>query len=91
MAIRPTCSIHFQHFITRQEKIVVELVANKVSPLVVNPGRVLLTSERLYFQSYNNVELEPVVKIRLSSLQHVWRRRYLLRPQGLELQYVNAR
>lgn len=25
-------------------------------PLVVNPGRILLTSDRLYFQPFNNVE-----------------------------------
>ena len=32
------------------ERIVVETVGNKITPLVLNPGRVLLTNERLYFQ-----------------------------------------
>ena len=45
------------------EKIVLETVGNRVTPLVLNPGRVLLTNERLYFQPYNNVEMEPVTKV----------------------------
>ena len=38
------------------EKVVLETQGNKITPLVVNPGRILLTSSRLYFQPYNNVE-----------------------------------
>ena len=77
------------------ERIVVETVGNRITPLVLNPGRVLLTNERLYFQvvpifyqpssfqlqPYNNVEVEPVTRIRLSSVTALFRRRYLLRPQ----------
>jgi len=69
------------------EKIVLETVGNRVSPLVLNPGRVLLTNERLYFQPYNNVEREPVTKVRLSNITGVHCRRFLLRPQGLEIEY----
>ena len=80
------------------ERIVVETVGNRITPLVLNPGRVLLTNERLYFQvlptfypcvctnlihwqPYNNVEVEPVTRIKLSSVTALFRRRYLLRPQ----------
>lgn len=38
------------------ETVVLEIQANKVLPLVVNPGRVLLTTSRLYFQPYNNMD-----------------------------------
>lgn len=38
------------------EKILVETQADKITPLVVNPGRVVLSNSRLYFQSYNNIE-----------------------------------
>jgi hypothetical protein len=38
------------------EKVILETQGSKITPLVVNPGRVLLTSSRLYFQPYNNVE-----------------------------------
>merc|ERR1719334_1449911 len=69
------------------EKIVLETTGNRITPLVLNPGRVLLTNERLYFQPYNNVEPEPVTKIRLSAIESLHCRRYLLRPQGLELEY----
>ena len=73
------------------EKIVFETIGNKVTPLVLNPGRILLTSERLYFQSYNNIEKDPVTKIKLSSITDVYCRRFLLRPQGLEIDYLDDR
>lgn len=38
------------------EKVILETQGSKITPLVVNPGRILLTSSRLYFQPYNNVE-----------------------------------
>ena len=38
------------------EEIVLEVQANKVLPLIINPGRILLTSCRLYFQPYNNMD-----------------------------------
>jgi len=74
-----------------QEKIIMETVGNKITPLVLNPGRILLTSMRLYFQAYNNLESEPVVKIKLSSIKRIFRRRYLLRPQGLEIEYEGTK
>jgi factor associated with neutral sphingomyelinase activation len=40
-----------------QEKIIVEMAGEKVTPMVGNPGRVLLTSHRLYFQPFNNAEV----------------------------------
>nr|CAD7195391.1 unnamed protein product [Timema douglasi] len=40
------------------EKVVLETQGSKITPLVVNPGRILLTSSRLYFQPYNNIEPE---------------------------------
>ena len=38
------------------EQVVTEVQASKVLPLVVNPGRVLLTNSRIYFQPYNNMD-----------------------------------
>lgn len=38
------------------EQVVLETQTNKVSPLVINPGRVLLTTSRIYFQPYNNMD-----------------------------------
>lgn len=38
------------------EKTQLECQADKITPLVTNPGRVMLTSSRLYFQPFNNVE-----------------------------------
>lgn len=33
------------------------VLGERIAPLVSNPGRIMLTSSRLYFQPYNNVEL----------------------------------
>jgi factor associated with neutral sphingomyelinase activation len=66
------------------EETVVELSGERVTPLVTNPGRIMLTSSRIYFQPYNNVEVEPVLKLQLSELKYVTKRRYLLRHVGLE-------
>lgn len=67
------------------EKIIHEASASKITPLVCNPGRLLVTSKRLYFQPFNNVEPEPVMKINLSNIKYVTKRRYLLRHVGIEI------
>ncbi|CAG9854526.1 unnamed protein product [Phyllotreta striolata] len=69
------------------EKIVIELQTDKVSPLVVNPGRIVLSTSKLYFQPYNKMGEYPI-KINLSSIKQVVKRRFLLRQIGLEI-YCN--
>eukprot|EP00053_Salpingoeca_punica_P024611 m.13881 g.13881 ORF g.13881 m.13881 type:complete len:966 (-) comp6991_c0_seq1:1490-4387(-) len=69
------------------ERIVLRTVAKRVLPLVTNRGRVMLTSERLYFQPFNNIDSEPVRKYTLSSIYRVIKRRYLLRNVGIELYF----
>lgn len=61
------------------EERILESSGERVTTLVSNPGRIMLTSSRLYFQPYNNIEVEPVLKIQLSELRAVYRRRYMLR------------
>ncbi|KAL5021729.1 hypothetical protein ScPMuIL_000884, partial [Solemya velum] len=67
------------------EKIVFETQGDRITPLVINPGRVMLTSSRLYFQPFNNIDPVPVIKIRLKDLTRVIKRRFLLRQLGLEI------
>ncbi|KAF5298434.1 hypothetical protein FQR65_LT01213 [Abscondita terminalis] len=67
------------------EKVVMETQADKVTPLVVNPGRILLSTARLFFQPYNNIETYPVLKINLGSIKQIIKRRFLLRHIGLEI------
>ena len=97
------------------EETICELPGERITPLVSNPGRIMLTSARLYFQPYNNVEVvchrvfvtsescadlssppllpppsllpspsytymqAPVLKVKLSDLTFVMKRRYMLR------------
>ncbi|CAH0557856.1 unnamed protein product [Brassicogethes aeneus] len=70
------------------EKVIFEAQADKVQPLVVNPGRIVLSTSRLFFQTYNNVETHPVIKIDLASIKRIVKRRFLLRHIGLEI-YCN--
>ncbi|XP_063614807.1 protein FAN-like, partial [Penaeus indicus] len=61
------------------ETVVLESQANKVTPLVTNPGTVLLTTSTLYFQPHNNAEKFPVIRIGLHEIRQVIKRRFLLR------------
>ncbi|XP_076040133.1 protein FAN-like isoform X1 [Oratosquilla oratoria] len=73
----------FLHDLT--ETPVLEMHTNKVTPLVTNPGTVLLTTARLYFQPHNNIEQHPVLKIDLCHIKQIIKRRFLLRQVGLEI------
>ncbi|XP_046634671.1 protein FAN-like [Daphnia pulicaria] len=67
------------------ESIQFEAKVIQVSPLVSNPGRVVLTSSRLYYQPYNREPVD-VMKIRLASdMERVVRRRYLLQNSAMEI------
>ncbi|XP_023316576.1 protein FAN-like [Trichogramma pretiosum] len=70
------------------EEVVCEVQANKVLPLIVNPGRILLTTCRIYFQPYNNIDQYPVYKINLKDVKSVTKRRFLLRQVGLEIEWI---
>ncbi|XP_071957305.1 protein FAN-like [Antedon mediterranea] len=67
------------------EQIVMETSCDRISPLVVNPGKIMLTSSRLYFQPFNNLEPEPVTKMNLTEMKRILKRRFLLRQVGLEI------
>ncbi|XP_065676100.1 protein FAN isoform X3 [Hydra vulgaris] len=67
------------------ENIIYETTASKITPLVCNPGKLLLTSKQLYYQPFNNVEPNPVMKIKLSSIHNIIKRRYLQQQVGLEI------
>uniref|UniRef100_T1JHX1 WD repeat-containing protein 55 homolog n=1 Tax=Strigamia maritima TaxID=126957 RepID=T1JHX1_STRMM len=68
-----------------QETIVLEKYGSRISPLVTNPGLIVLTSLRLYFQPFNNAEAFPVLKIKLEKITRIVKRRFLLRHVGIEL------
>ena len=61
------------------ETIVYETQCDRVTPLVINPGRVMLTSEQLYFQPFNNIDPVPVIRVKLSQIKSLIKRRFLLR------------
>lgn len=67
------------------ETIEYESQGDKITPLVTNPGRIMLTSRMLYFQPFNNVDRVPVIKIKLKEIRSIIKRRFLLKQIGLEV------
>ncbi|XP_008547834.1 protein FAN [Microplitis demolitor] len=70
------------------EQVVFEVQASKVLPLIINPGRVLITNSRIYFQPYNNLDQHAVLKINIKNVKNILKRRFLLRPIGLEIKWT---
>ncbi|KAI8736726.1 protein FAN [Biomphalaria glabrata] len=67
------------------EKIILETQGDRITPLVTNPGRIMLTSSRLYFQPFCNIDKWPVLKLRIKDIKRLICRRFLLRQLGLEI------
>lgn len=66
-------------------------VADRIEPLLKFPGCLMLTTLRLYFQPamLNNV-FEPVLNWEYTSVDQVYKRRYLLQQIGLEVYLRNG-
>ena len=67
------------------DSILLELKAERISPLVVVPGRIVLTASKLYFQPFSNVDPFPCLHLTLRQISQIVKRRYLLRHVGLEI------
>ncbi|KAL2636007.1 hypothetical protein R1flu_007486 [Riccia fluitans] len=68
------------------EHIILDLPAAQVTPLVREPGRLVLTQARLYFQPLHNFNNDnPVRSHTFTSLVAVARRRHALRHIGIEV------
>uniref|UniRef100_K3WMD0 BEACH domain-containing protein n=1 Tax=Globisporangium ultimum (strain ATCC 200006 / CBS 805.95 / DAOM BR144) TaxID=431595 RepID=K3WMD0_GLOUD len=64
---------------------------DRIEPLLKFPGCIMLTNSRLYFQpaKLNNV-LDPVLTWEYREIEHIFKRRYLLRQTGLEIYLVGG-
>ncbi|XP_055712344.1 protein FAN-like [Phlebotomus papatasi] len=69
------------------EEVIIDFQVDEIAPLVVNPGRLLLSSKAIYFQPYNNIHPYLVKRIRLSDITSFLKRRFLLRQVGLDIQW----
>lgn len=47
------------------ERVVADFTVEEINPLIMNPGRLLLSSSGIYFQPYNNIQ--PVSRKRSTS------------------------
>ncbi|XP_035898589.1 protein FAN-like [Anopheles stephensi] len=73
------------------ERTVCEFQVEEINPLVVNPGRLLVTNKIIYFQYYNNINTNPVLKVGLKHIIGVSKHRYLLRQIGLKVRWNEKR
>eukprot|EP01125_Pyxidicula_operculata_P009488 TRINITY_DN3125_c0_g1_i2.p1 TRINITY_DN3125_c0_g1~~TRINITY_DN3125_c0_g1_i2.p1 ORF type:complete len:796 (-),score=134.84 TRINITY_DN3125_c0_g1_i2:68-2455(-) len=67
------------------ERPLKELHCIRVTPLVHNPGRLLISNKIVYFQPLNNIDANPVQKFPFSKIIRVIKRRHTLQHVGLEL------
>uniref|UniRef100_A0A146LEF4 Protein FAN n=2 Tax=Lygus hesperus TaxID=30085 RepID=A0A146LEF4_LYGHE len=72
------------------EKIVIETTGHKVTPLVMNHGRIVLSTTTLYYQPFNKIEPYHILKISLPDIKHITKRRFLLQHVGLEISYKDT-
>lgn len=72
------------------EKIGVETRGLRITPLVSDPGRILITNTIIYFQPFNNITANPVDKFRLDAIVRMQKRRYILRNVGIEIFMENG-
>ncbi|GAB1602043.1 hypothetical protein Ahia01_000482900 [Argonauta hians] len=67
------------------EKRLIEKQAERITPLVTTPGRVVLTDARIYFQPFSSTGPMSSLKIQCKHIQQVVKRRFLLRHVGVEI------
>lgn len=69
-----------------KEQIQFESEVNKISPLVANPGKIILSNMCLYYKPFNNLDNErQILKIKLKNIRYVIKRRYHLKKVGCEI------
>ncbi|GAB4819113.1 hypothetical protein N2152v2_006159 [Parachlorella kessleri] len=67
------------------ERVLLEEVASSIMPLCEQPGRVVLTQARIYFQPFNVVSSAPIQTYQLDKVMSVQRRVYQLEDLGVEV------
>jgi len=98
------CEKQLQHLIKQRESLVefnstwlvnisekqkIQETGVQLTPLVQNPGRILITDQRLYFQPLNNAGPNPVDRYELADIERIITRRHVLRHIGLEIFFKN--
>ncbi|XP_053677990.1 protein FAN-like [Anopheles nili] len=69
------------------ERTVADFQVEELNPLVVNPGRLLVTNSYVYLQYYNNINTNPVLKVGIKCIVGLSKHRYLLRQIGLKVRW----
>jgi factor associated with neutral sphingomyelinase activation len=93
LAVTSTNSFDTSQLIDFHETLLIEnaIPVKKIKPLTINPGCLMITDRRLYFQpaQLNNVG-ETVQHYDLASISKVYKRRYLLQHTCLEIILYNG-
>ncbi|XP_050076251.1 protein FAN-like [Anopheles maculipalpis] len=69
------------------ERTIGEFQVEEINPLIVNPGRLLVTNTFIYLQYYNNINTNPVLKVGIKHITGLSKHRYLLRQIGLKIRW----
>ena len=76
--------------VSLSEVPLLNVLADRVQPLVENPGRLVITASRVYFQPLFRVDAAPVERYELAKVSSVAPRRYLLAPRAVEVFFVDG-
>jgi hypothetical protein len=68
-----------------QEEVAGEFGVRHVSPMVIIPSRISITSARIYLQPLVNLSSAPVFKFRISSIARTLNRRHMHEESALEI------
>eukprot|EP01038_Epipyxis_sp_PR26KG_P015463 gene15463-20862_t len=86
-------SFDTSHLVDFHEKLLLQtpMSVKKVKPLIINPGSLMITDVRVYFQPsvLNNIG-DSIQHFELRKIHRVFKRRYLLRQTGLELVLIDG-
>eukprot|EP00271_Cylindrocystis_brebissonii_P020385 TRINITY_DN6725_c0_g2_i1.p1 TRINITY_DN6725_c0_g2~~TRINITY_DN6725_c0_g2_i1.p1 ORF type:complete len:926 (+),score=154.21 TRINITY_DN6725_c0_g2_i1:58-2835(+) len=74
-------------FETSNESLLLQVNAFRMSPLVVQPGRVVLTNKNIYFQPFNVVSACPVAHFPLKHIKWIRQRNVIFEETGVELYF----
>lgn len=68
-----------------QEEVAGEFSVRHVSPMVIIPSRISITSARIYLQPLVNLSSAPVFKFKISSISRTLNRRHMHEESALEI------
>lgn len=66
------------------------VLCSRVTPLLVTPGCLMVTDERIYFQPFSTVSAEPCYQYEINTITRLYKRRHMMRDVAIELYFPSS-